>query len=28
VVAFTKKHDHEDVFDEDITYNIFKVKEI
>ena len=28
VVAFTKKHDHEDVFDNDIAYNIFKVKEL
>lgn len=28
VVAYTKKHDHEDVFDKDIAYNIFKVKEI
>ena len=28
VVSFTKKHDHEDVFDKDVTYNIFKVKEI
>ena len=28
VVKFTKEHDHEDVFDNDITYNIFKVKEL
>ena len=28
VVNFTKKHDHEDVFDRDIAYNVFKVKEI
>ena len=28
VVNFTKKHDHEDVFDKDIAYNIFKVKEL
>jgi len=28
VVKFTKKHDHEDVFDTDVTYNIFKVKEL
>ena len=28
VVSFTKKHDHEDVFDNDIAYNIFKVKEL
>ena len=27
VVNFTKKHDHEDVFDTDVAYNIFKVKE-
>ena len=26
VVKFTKTHDHEDVYDFDITYNIFKVK--
>ena len=25
VVEFTKKHDHEDVYDEDINYNIFNV---
>jgi len=25
VVAFTKKHDHEDVYDKDINYNIFNV---
>ncbi len=25
VVEFTKKHDHEDVFDHDINYNIFNV---
>ena len=28
VVNFTKKHDHEDVFDRDVAYNIFKVKEL
>ena len=28
VVKFTKLHDHEDVFDKDVTYNIFKVKEL
>ena len=28
VVTFTKKHDHEDVFDTDVAYNIFKVKEL
>ena len=28
VVNFTKKHDHEDVFDNDIAYNIFKVKDL
>ena len=28
VVNFTNKHDHEDVFDKDVTYNIFKVKEL
>ena len=28
VVNFTKKHDHEDVFDTDVAYNIFKVKEL
>ena len=28
VVAFTKKHDHEDVFDNDINYNIFNVLKI
>ena len=28
VVKFTKKHDHEDVFDRDIAYNVFKVKEL
>ena len=28
VVKYTKLHDHEDVFDRDIAYNIFKVKEI
>jgi uncharacterized integral membrane protein (TIGR00697 family) len=28
VVNFTKKHDHEDVFDRDIAYNVFKVKEL
>ena len=26
VVKFTKEHDHEDVFDRDITYNIFRLK--
>lgn len=26
VVAFTKAHDHEDVFDRDIAYNVFKLK--
>ena len=25
VVAFTKRHDQEDVYDEDINYNIFKI---
>ena len=28
VVAFTKKHDHEDVFDHDINYNIFNILKI
>lgn len=28
VVNFTKKHDHEDVFDRDVAYNIFKIKEL
>ena len=28
VVAFTKAHDHEDVFDLDINYNVFKVKDL
>ena len=28
VVAFTKRHDHEDVFDKDVAYNIFKVKDL
>ena len=28
VVKFTKAHDHEDVFDRDINYNIFKVKDL
>ena len=28
VVRFTKIHDNEDVFDRDITYNIFKVEKI
>ncbi len=28
VVAFTKKHDHEDVFDLDINYNIFNILKI
>jgi uncharacterized PurR-regulated membrane protein YhhQ (DUF165 family) len=28
VVKFTKKHDHEDVFDRYIAYNVFKVKEL
>ena len=27
VVKFTKLHDNEDVFDKDVAYNIFKVKE-
>jgi uncharacterized PurR-regulated membrane protein YhhQ (DUF165 family) len=26
VVKFTKEHDHEDVFDRNITYNIFRMK--
>jgi len=28
VVHFTKKHDHEDVFDNDINYNIFNILKI
>jgi len=28
VVKYTKEHDHEDVYDYDISYNIFKVKKI
>ena len=28
VVAFTKNHDHEDVFDHDINYNIFNILKI
>ena len=28
VVKFTKEHDHEDVYDNGIAYNIFKVKEL
>ena len=28
VVKFTKLHDNEDVFDKDVAYNIFKVKEL
>ena len=28
VVEFTKKHDHEDVFDHDINYNIFNILKI
>ena len=28
VVNFTKAHDQEDVFDNNITYNIFKVKDL
>ncbi len=28
VVAFTKAHDHEDVFDMGINYNVFKVKDL
>jgi len=28
VVNFTKAHDREDVFDNNITYNIFKVKDL
>ena len=28
VVAFTKKHDHEDVFDHDVNYNIFNILKI
>ena len=28
VVAFTKRHDHEDVYDHDINYNIFNILKI
>ena len=28
VVSFTKKHDHEDVYDHDINYNIFNILKI
>ena len=28
VVAYTKRHDHEDVYDNDINYNIFKILKI
>ena len=28
IVKFTKLHDHEDVYDRDVAYNIFKVKDI
>ena len=28
VVKFTKSHDREDVFDKDITYNIFKINDL
>ena len=28
VVKYTKLHDHEDVYDKDIAYNIFKVKDL
>ena len=28
VVKFTKQHDEEDVFDKDVAYNIFKVKDL
>ena len=28
VVEFTNKHDHEDVFDNDINYNIFNILKI
>jgi len=28
VVKYTKEHDHEDVFDRDISYNIFNIKKI
>ena len=28
VVKFTKEHDHEDVYDQGIAYNIFKLKEL
>ena len=28
VVEFTKRHDNEDVYDRNITYNIFKIKDI
>jgi hypothetical protein len=28
VVKFTKAHDHEDVYDAGISYNIFKIKNL
>ena len=28
VVKFTKEHDHEDVYDKDISYNIFKINKL
>ena len=28
VVKFTKEHDHEDVYDKHVTYNIFKVRDL
>ena len=28
VVAYVKKHDHEDVYDSDINYNIFNILKI
>ena len=28
VVKFTKEHDHEDVYDLDVTYNIFKINKL
>jgi hypothetical protein len=28
VVKFTKLHDNEDVFDKDVAYNIFRVKDL
>jgi hypothetical protein len=28
VVRFTKQHDEEDVYDMDVAYNIFKVKDL